>query len=52
MEAAGQNGIPTAFLVDTKGNIAWIGHPMSLKEQVIENVLSGKSTVSGGAEPN
>jgi thiol-disulfide isomerase/thioredoxin len=52
MEAAGQNGIPTAFLVDTKGNIAWIGHPMSLKEQVLENVLSGKSPVSGGAEPN
>ena len=25
MEAAGQNGIPSAFLVDTKGVIAWIG---------------------------
>jgi thiol-disulfide isomerase/thioredoxin len=52
MEAAGQEGIPTAFLVDTKGVIAWIGHPMSLKEQVIENVLSGKSPVSKGAEAN
>jgi thiol-disulfide isomerase/thioredoxin len=28
MAAAGQNGIPTAFLVDTKGLIAWIGHPI------------------------
>jgi tetratricopeptide (TPR) repeat protein/thiol-disulfide isomerase/thioredoxin len=42
MEAAGQNGIPTAFLVDTTGHIAWIGHPMVLKEQLIEEVLAGK----------
>lgn len=30
MKAAGQNGIPAAFIVDREGNIAWIGHPMSL----------------------
>jgi thiol-disulfide isomerase/thioredoxin len=42
MAAAGRNGIPSAFLVDTKGVIAWIGHPMQLKEQVIEDVLAGK----------
>ena len=42
MAAAGQNGIPSAFLVDTKGSIAWIGHPMSLEEQVIDDVLAGK----------
>ena len=42
MEAAGQNGIPTAFLVDKKGILVWIGHPMTLKEQVIEDVLAGK----------
>jgi len=41
MEAAGRDGIPSAFLVDTKGVIAWIGHPMELKEQVIEEVLAG-----------
>jgi thiol-disulfide isomerase/thioredoxin len=52
MEAAGQNGIPTAFLVDTKGVIAWIGHPMELKEQVIADVLAGKAPVSKGAESN
>ena len=28
MEAAGQNGIPTAFIVKD-GKIAWIGHPMN-----------------------
>src|SRR5262249_43890238 len=42
MAAAGRNGIPSAFLVDTKGSIAWIGHPMSLEDQVIEDVLAGK----------
>jgi thiol-disulfide isomerase/thioredoxin len=52
MEAAGQDGIPTAFLVDTKGHIAWIGHPMQLKEQVIEDVLAGKSVVGKTAEAN
>ena len=41
MQAAGQDGIPTAFLVDTKGAIAWIGHPMELKESVIDQVLAG-----------
>lgn len=41
MNAAGQNGIPAAFLVDTKSRVAWIGHPMSLKESVIEQVLDG-----------
>jgi thiol-disulfide isomerase/thioredoxin len=42
MQAANQNGIPTAFLVDTKGTIAWIGHPMNLKEHIIEDVLADK----------
>ena len=42
MEAAGRDGIPSAFLVDTKGKIAWIGHPMSLKEEEIEAALAGK----------
>ncbi len=41
MEAAGRNGIPSAFLVDKTGNIAWIGHPMELEEAVIEQVLAG-----------
>ena len=42
MEAAGREGIPSAFLVDTKGIIAWIGHPMELKEQVIEERARGE----------
>lgn len=50
MAAAGRNGIPSAFLVDTQGRIAWIGHPMQLKEQVIEDVLAGKFDVRKAAE--
>jgi thiol-disulfide isomerase/thioredoxin len=46
MEAAGRNGIPSAFLVDKQGLIAWIGHPMQLQEKVIEDVLAGKFDIS------
>lgn len=42
MAAAGRNGIPSAFLVDKQGLVAWIGHPMQLKDAVIEAVLEGK----------
>jgi thiol-disulfide isomerase/thioredoxin len=35
----GINGIPHAFLVGKDGKIVWEGHPMSLKESDIENVL-------------
>jgi len=41
MTAAAQNGIPTAFLVDKNGFIAWIGHPLALEEKVIDEVLAG-----------
>ncbi len=41
MTAAGQNGIPAAFLINPEGKIAWIGHPMALKEQVLEQVMAG-----------
>ena len=49
MEAAGQNGIPTAFIVDKQGVIAWIGHPMSMKESVLDQVLAGTYDVHKAA---
>jgi thiol-disulfide isomerase/thioredoxin len=49
MQAAGQDGIPTAFLVDTNGVIAWIGHPMALKDEVIDQVLAGKFDIQKAA---
>ena len=42
LAAAGQNGIPSAFLIGKDGRIAWIGHPMSLEDSMIEDVLAGK----------
>ncbi len=30
MDASGQRGIPTSFLVDGEGKIAWIGHPAGM----------------------
>lgn len=40
MEAAGLDGIPSAFIVQ-KGRIAWIGHPMEMTEKLLDDVLSG-----------
>ncbi len=39
MEAAGQNGIPTAFIVGKDAKIEWIGHPMAMDE-VVEQVVA------------
>ena len=30
MEASGQRGIPTSFIVGKSGQIEWIGHPMDM----------------------
>ena len=40
MRAAEQNGIPTAFVVNGDGRIAWIGHPMAL-EQPLAKIVAG-----------
>jgi len=49
MRAAGQNGIPSAFIVDKQGMIAWIGHPMAMKESVLDQVLAGTYDVHKAA---
>ncbi len=41
MEAAAQNGIPTAFIVGKDAKIEWIGHPMEM-EGPLEAVIEGK----------
>jgi thiol-disulfide isomerase/thioredoxin len=40
MQASGQRGIPTAFVVDREGRIAFIGHPLQL-DAVLPKVLAG-----------
>jgi len=41
MKAAQQPGIPTAFVVDKDGKIAWIGHPMVGLDETLQQVLAG-----------
>jgi thiol-disulfide isomerase/thioredoxin len=41
MEAAAQEFIPTAFLIDKSGRIAWIGHPMDGLDSAIDRLLAG-----------
>lgn len=40
MTASGQQGIPCSFVVDGKGNIAYIGHPMTL-DRPLEQITAG-----------
>lgn len=40
MEAYNQNGIPTAFLVDGKGNVVWYGHPMGELDSVLQKLTA------------
>ncbi len=49
MRAAGRNGIPSAFIVDQKGTIAWVGHPASI-DFALGEVVAGKWDVTTGPE--
>ena len=40
MQAAGQSRLPTVFVMDAGGRIAWVGHPMSLGKALAEIVAS------------
>jgi len=42
LEAAGQTTIPTAFVIDQRGKIAWVGHPMGRLDEVVGRVIAGK----------
>ena len=35
----GQRGIPTAFVVDRKGRVVWLGHPMAGLGKVLQQIL-------------
>lgn len=41
MLPAGRNGIPSAFIVDQKGKIAWIGHPGTM-DDALAQIVAGK----------
>lgn len=42
MTAAARGGIPSAFIVDGNGKIAWIGHPMGGMDKVLDSILAGE----------
>ena len=49
MKAGGQNGIPTAFIVDKSGTIAWVGHPMNM-DQPLKEIVAGTWDTKAAAE--
>lgn len=48
MEAAGQDGIPCAFVVDKEGAIAWIGHPLNLDKVLASLQAEGQGATNDG----
>jgi thiol-disulfide isomerase/thioredoxin len=49
MMAADQSGIPTAFIVNKEGKIAWIGHPGSM-DKPLEQIVEGTFDLKAAAE--
>jgi thiol-disulfide isomerase/thioredoxin len=49
MQAAGRNGIPSAFIVDREGIIAWIGHPMQM-DMVLDELVAGTWDIAKGPD--
>lgn len=49
MDAAGRDGIPSAFIVNQEGRIAWIGHPMEMTAKLWDDILSGHYDVTRAA---
>lgn len=50
MAAAGQDGIPTAFIVNQEGQIAWLGHPLEGMDKVLDKVIEGKYDVKAAKD--
>jgi peroxiredoxin len=46
MGAYGQGGIPTAFVVNTDGQVVWVGHPMGGLDEAIEKIVAGKFDIA------
>ena len=49
MQAASQDGIPTAFIVNKETKIAWIGHPGAMEEP-LEKIAAGSWDLKAAAE--
>lgn len=49
MEAGYRNGIPSAFIVNGEGKVAWIGHPMSM-DKPLEDTINGTIDIEANAK--
>lgn len=49
MEAAQQDGIPTTFIIDGEGKIAWIGYPTEM-DGPLEEIVAGKWDIAKAKE--
>ncbi len=49
MDAAAQQGIPTAFIVGREGHVEWIGHPMSMDDSLAK-IVAGNWDRAAAAE--
>ena len=50
MEATKSNGIPTAMIVNRKGVLAWIGHPMAGMDEALAQIVAGTYDIEGAVE--
>ena len=49
MKPAGRNGIPSAFIIDETGTVAWIGSPFSMDEP-LEQIVNGTWDLAAATE--
>lgn len=49
MEASYSNGIPTAFIINQEGKVAWIGHPMEMDEPLAQ-IIDKKFDIAASRE--
>jgi thiol-disulfide isomerase/thioredoxin len=54
MTAAGAYGLPTSFVVDGKGRVVWVGHPVGARETAfdtaVQQALAGHSDLAAGRD--
>jgi tetratricopeptide (TPR) repeat protein len=50
MKAAGRNGIPSVFIIDREGRIAWVGHPLGGMDEALEQIVAGTWDIEAAAE--
>jgi thiol-disulfide isomerase/thioredoxin len=51
MKRSGRQGIPSAFVVDGSGKIAWMGHPASGLEKALSEMIEGTYVPQTEPEP-